>query len=307
MSNAPNFLRGNYGDFFGTGMLPVLEEVFRSELELHPSLREQLFAMKKTDRDIYQSSEIHDMPLFAQVPEATDYSYSRPRQGSNKTIVPVKFGLGFSISQEAIEDGKFDFVADTLRKMAESARESQEVQAMSILNNGFSSETTADGLSLFNTAHTLPSGLTFANRPSVEVDLSPSALDAALVQFETGVLGDSGIIKRQIPKVLLVHPSLKRYAMEVVGSDQRADTSDNNMNSLKQDGLIVLASPHLTDTDAWMLLGDKERTGLRIVSRKGIETKSEEVFSNDSVRYKSRYREKIAAIHPCNIWGTTGA
>lgn len=310
MSNAPVFVRGNYGDMFGSSMLPVLEEVFRSELEMHPSRREQLFKVVSTDRGIWQSTEIHDMPLFSAVPEGTDYSFNRPKLGANKTLAPVKYGLGFSISEEAVDDGKFDFIADAVRKMAKSARESQEIAAMNIINNGFSATTVADGLSLFNTAHTLPSGLTFRNKASTDVDLSVSALDGALADFETQFIGDSGIIYRMMPKVLLVRPELKRYAMEIIGSDLKADTANNNMNSLKGEGLTVVSSPHLTDSDAWFLLAAPADTGLRIISRKGIETKAaggDAGFINDSILYKSRYREVVGAIHAYGVWGTTGA
>jgi hypothetical protein len=78
------------------------------------------------------------------------------------------------------------------------------------------------------------------------------------------------------------------------------------MNSLKSDGIEVVGSPHLSDTDAWFLLADKSETGLRVIVRKGIETKSNEEFDNDSLKYKSRYREIVGAIHAYGAWGTTG-
>lgn len=305
--SAPVFVRSNYSDLFGSAMLPVLEELFRSELEMHPSVREQIFKQVSTDTNIWQSSELHDLPLFAEVAEGTDYSFHRPKAGASKTLSVSKYGLGFSISDEAVADGKFDFIADAVRKMAKSAKESQEIAGMDLINNGFGSSTVSDGLSLFNTGHTTPSGLTFRNRPSSEVDLSPAALDAALTDFESHFIGDSGIIYRMMPKVLLVAPGSKRYAMEIIGSDLKADTPNNNMNSLKQDGLRVVSSPHLTDSDAWFVLADPMDTGLRIISREGITTKSQEQFMNDSILYKSRYREVVGAIHAYGVWGTTGA
>ena len=304
--SAPATLRANYSDLFGTSMLPVLEEIFRSELEQHPSVREQLFKTVSTDRDIYQATSIHDLPLFSTIAEGTEYSYNRTRPGASKTLTPTKYGLGFSISEEAVDDGKFDFIADAIRKMAKSGMESKEISAMNIFNNAFGTTTTTDGLALCHTAHTLPSGLTFRNRASTDVDLSPSALDSALVDFETQFIGDSGIIYRMTPKVLLVHPTSKRYAMEIIGSDLKADTMDNNMNSLKGEGLRVVSSPHITDTDSWFLVAEPSQTGLRIVSRKPMETKSEADFNTDSIRYKSRYRETIGAIEAVGVWGTSG-
>lgn len=323
MSISPRVLRDNFGDLFGTSMLPVLEEIFRSELAMHPSRRDLLFKIVSHDRDIWQSTEIHDMPLLQQVSEGEDYSFEAPAQGANKTLRPVKYGLGFSISEEAVDDGKFNFIADAISKLAKSARESQEIQAMNIFNNGFTSETTADGVALFSTAHTLPSGGSLRNRLSSDADLSNSSLEQMLIDFETQYVGDSGIIYRMVPKYLVVHPTNKRLAMELIGSELRATTAVtgtgaagdgitnvNNMNSLKEDNLVVISSPHLTDTDAWFLQSAPQDTGLRVISRKPIETKAAGAdvgFVNDSILYKCRYREKIGAIHPYGSFGTTGA
>lgn len=307
---APVAIRSQYSHLYGASMLPVLEELFRFEMEQHPSRREKLFKVVSTDRDIWQSSELHDLDLYNSMGEGEEYAFKRPKQGASKTLSMVKFGLGFSISEEMVEDGKFDLIGDMVRKLAKSGRESQEIQAMSVFNNGFTTETTADGVSVFNTAHTLPSGGTYRNRLTVDSDLSTTSLDTAMSDFETQFIGDSGIIYNRRPKVLLVHPSLRRYASEIVGSDLKADTADNNLNSFKADMLEVVSSPHLTDTDAWFLLDAPADTGLRIVSRAPIQTKAagpDVGFTTDSILYKSRYREKIGVTHGYGVFGTPGA
>lgn len=310
MSNAPVFRRDQYSDLYGSTMLPVLEELFRFEMEQHPSRREALFKIENTERDIWQSTELHDLALFKEIAEGTEYSFERGKQGANKTLKPVKFGLGFSVSEESVEDGKFDVIGDHVKKLAKSGMESQEIQAMNIFNNGFTTETTADGVSLFNTSHTLPSGGTYRNKLSTDADLAVTSLEQMLTDFETQFVGDSGIIYRRMPKVLLVHPSNKRLAKELIGSDLKPETADNNMNSFKEEGLRVISSPHLTDEDAWFMLSDPSETGLRIIQRTAMQTKaaSPDVgFSTDSILYKARYREKIGAIHGYGAFGTTGA
>lgn len=305
--SAPVFVRANYADLFGVDMLPALEELFKSELDRHPNRREMLFNMVKPQGGIYQYSELHDMPLHTQMSEGEEYSFQRPRAGANKTLEVQKWGLGASISDESIRDAKFDVVADVIRKMAKSGKESQEIAAMNVFNNAFTTETTADGLSLCNTAHTLPSGQTFSNRLATDADLSRSALRTMLSSFEKNFIGDTGIIYKMVPKILLVHTDERAYAQELVGSDKKPDSMDNNINTLKDEGLIVVASPHLTDTDAWFLLSAKEETGLKIVQDYGIQTKGWEDEDTDSVKYRSRYREKVGALHPYGIFGTTGA
>lgn len=306
---APVAIRSQYTDLYGSSMLPVLEELFRLELERHPSKREVLFKTVPTDRDIWQYSELHDMELFSEIAEGAEYSFKRPKQGSNKTFNVVKFGLGFSISEETVDDGKFDLIADMIRKLGRSARESQEIQAISIFNNGFSTETTADGQPLFDQAHTFPSGGTYRNELAVASDLSTTSLDTALSDYETEFVGDSGIIYSLRPNWLFVHPSLKRAAMEIVESELKANTADNNINPFRNDNLAVISSPHLTDTDAWFLVGPTDENGLRIVSRTPIETKAagpDVGFTTDSILYKSRYREKIGAVYGYGAFGSPG-
>jgi phage major head subunit gpT-like protein len=308
----PSALRANYADLFGSAMLPLLEELFRSEYEVAPMQREKLFKTVPTDRDIWQYSELHDMPLFSSVSEGSDYTFSRPKAGSNKTMSPVKYGLGYSISEETVDDGKFDLVADALRKMGKSARESQEQAAMDIFNNGFSSETTADGVALFSASHTTPTGtISIRNKLTADSDLSYSTLQTAIQDFEKVFRGDSGIYNAIRPKFLLVHTDSRMYAQEIVGSDKKVDTNNNNMNSIKDEGLIVISSPRLTDLDAWFLIGDQTDHGLRIISRKPVETKAAAPdsvgFLNDAIYYKARYREKIGAVHPMGVFGTPGA
>jgi phage major head subunit gpT-like protein len=307
---SPTAIRSQYSDLFGESMLPVLEELFRLEFERHPSRREQLFKIVPHDRDIWQYTELHDLDLFSQIEEGAEYSFKRMKQGANKTLTPKKFGLGFSISEEMVDDGKFDYIAELVRKLGRSARESQEIQAMDVLNKGFTTELTADGVSLFNANHPLPSGGVYRNKLSVDADLSTTALDTALSDFETQFVGDSGIIYRLMPKFLVVTPSQRRFAMELIGSELKAETADNNMNPFKMDGLQVVSSPHLTDQDAWFLMAMPEDHGLRIVSRTPIETKAagpDVGFSSDSILYKARYREDLGAMHGYGAFGSKGA
>ena len=308
----PSALRASYSDLFGSSMLPVLEELFRSAYALHPQVRQQIFKVVAHDRDIWQYTELHDMPQFSSVAEGADYTFSRPKQGYDKTMTPVKYGLGFSISEETIDDGKFDLVADAIRKMGESAHESQEQSAMDVLNNGFSTETVADGLSLFNASHTTPTGtVTIRNQLSTPSDLSYTALQTMIQDFEKNFKGDSGNFKRIRPKYLIVPTELRMLAKELVGSEKKPETDHNNLNSVKDEGLTVISSPRLTDTDAWFLAADPMDNGLRIINRKSLETKGAAPdtvgFMNDSVLYKARYREKVGAVHPHGIFGTAGA
>lgn len=308
---APSFLRASYGDFYSSAALPVLEELFRSSLDMHPQIREMLFKRVSSDKDIWQASELHEMPVFSSVSEGQDYSFSRPKQGYDKTLTHTKYGLGFSISEEAVDDGKFDFIADAIRMMARSAKETQEQSCMDILNNGFSSAVAADGLAVFHAAHTTPSGsITFRNKPSSDADLSQTSLETALSDFATIFRGDQGLYHRYTPMKLVVSEAGRINAEKIVGTDRSLGSNNNDINVASRRNLQVVSSPLLTDADAWFLLAAPEQTGLRLVVRKPIETKAsgpDVGFLNDAIYYKARYRESVGVTHAYGIYGCAGA
>jgi hypothetical protein len=306
----PAFLKSNFGDLYGSSMLPALEMVFRHELPMHEGIRSSLGNVKSTQRDIWQMTATHDIDLFSQVSEGEDYTFVTSKQGASKTLSILKYGLGISISEEAVNDGKFDELADLLKKLARSAQESREIAFVNLINNGYTTETTPDGVSIFNSAHTLPSGGTYSNVLAVASDLSESSLQTARYSFSTAFVGDTGIIYKMQPKKLLVHPANEAYAEELVGSNLKPDTNDNNLNSLLRHKIQVVSSPHLTDPDGWTLMGEKIDTGLVIIEREGIVTKAGGPavgFLNDSILYKSRYREALGCLHGYGMIGTQGA
>ena len=310
MAVIPVMTRANFGDLFGTNQLPVLEEMFRAAFSLFPPVHEQIFAKRQTTKDIYQTSERHDLPQFSQVPEGQEFPFVAQKQGGSKTLTIQKFGLGVSISQEMVEDGKFDEIGQIMTELGRSAAETREIQAMDVINNGFGSETVADGQPLFDAAHTLPSGGTFRNELVTPADLDVTSLETALTDFETEPVSDSGKQLLLRATVLLVHSSNKRLAKELIGSELKPNTSDNNMNSFKEEGLRVVHSPHLTDSDAWFLLSESSNTGLRVVQRIGVETKAggpDSGFTTDAILFKSRYRWQVGAIHPYGAYGSPGA
>jgi hypothetical protein len=305
--STPVILRANHSHLFGSSALPVLEELSDWAFASHPGVREKLFKKVSTDRDIYQTSALHDPSLFQTVQEGQDYPIERVRQGASKTFTIQKFGMGLSISKEAMADGKFDIISGGVRKLGSMARESQEIDAANVFNNGFSSETAADGVAVFSASHTLPSGRTYSNILSVPADLSQTALDTMLSNFELNFVGDSGRILNIKPSYLVVPPNSKRYAMELIGSDLKADTADNNMNSLKGEGLMVVSNPWLSDTDSWYLCAAPAESGLRIIERQAYKSEAEEQFINDSIIHKASYREELGCDQAIGIFGTAGA
>jgi hypothetical protein len=137
--------------------------------------------------------------------------------------------------------------------MARNTKTRQEVQAFGAFNNAFATNTGYDTLPFFDTAHTDLDGTTQSNRPSPDVTLSQTAVQAGQVNFD--LLNDelSLPINYTGTRVLL-HPSNRYIAREIFGSGGKPGTADNDMNSIWDDNLMWGVSRFLTRTQDWFLL-----------------------------------------------------
>jgi hypothetical protein len=275
------------------------------------SVRPKLFRQETFNNgSLWQSQDILDLPLAQEIPEGTQYTQSRIAQGLSKTFTPTKYGGMVGITKEMIQDARFDTMGNWARKLGEALSQTREIGAVNLYNNAFSSELAEDGLSLINSAHVV-GAQTFSNVISGNPDLSETALQAALAQFETAFIRSNGTYINIRPRILVVHPSNKRYAMELVGSSLKPDSADNNLNSILQDNLMVVSSPYFTDPDAWFLQAEPSKTGMVVVNRQGIETSSTSFndgpgFTTDSALIKASYREAIGVTHARGILGSSG-
>jgi hypothetical protein len=197
--------------------------------------------------------------------EGEPIQYDDPLFGSEKEYVPVRFAEGYKITQEMIDHELYGQVEKFERALIKSAIDLQEVTAALLLNNGFST-TNADGfsalgfdnLALFSTAHTrLDGGATLRNRPSTDADLGITALQSALIDFHTQNLDERGRPQLIRPKMLIVHPNDIFTARELLQSEFKPGTANNEINAIREEGLSFMVSHYLTDADAWFLIGDQ--------------------------------------------------
>lgn len=310
MSAASN--RSQFPALFGTDQLAALEMLVLNHGDFPNSCRDKLFRKVSTSNDIWRSQDVLDLPLAVQIPEGSEYTPSRPAQGASKTFQPVKSGGMVSITKEMIQDAKFDSMAAWARKLGESIAQTREISALNIFNNAFGTTNTGqDGLALISASHTV-GNQTFSNLIPSNPDLAQASLQAAVAQFEKAFIRSNGTYINIQPRMLIVAPENKRYAMELVGSELKPDGNYNNLNALKGDGIQVVCSPYLTDTDGWFLMGAPEQTGLFIVERQGVETASSGFnegvgFTTDSALIKASYREDIGITNAYGILGSNGA
>src|SRR5260221_9304348 len=93
--------------------------------------------------------------VMPEKPEGSSTIYDDMVQGGTRRYVHLSYALGSRASWELIEDDQYGLIKQVPKSHARSAQFVRELVAFNVFNLGFSTLTTADGVSLFNTAHPL--------------------------------------------------------------------------------------------------------------------------------------------------------
>jgi phage major head subunit gpT-like protein len=281
------------------------------QLKELPDIWRQYTNVIQSDRQTEISMNVVGFGDVPTKPEGTPYPTDVLMPGNQKTVTHTEFGMAFEVTQTALEDDRFAQLKKYAMWLAFSAGYVCEKRAANLLNNGFTTEVTADGLSIFNTGHVLVRGGTFRNRPSSDVALSWTSLKNAIVDLSTETKHDSGQIALAAQKlILVVPPALEMLADRIVNSNGLPQSTDNDRNSIKsRRDISIVANPLLTSTTAWYLLSaNKEMHGIKAYERVPI---SQEPPTTDprtrSRLYPIRFRYSWFADVPQNSWGTAGA
>lgn len=196
----------------------------------------------------------------------------------------------------------------TVADFAMVARITQDQNAFSFINGGFTTSLTADGSALFST-HTLIGGGTVSN--SGTGALSPSTLNTGIVALRQQK-NQAGVIMGNVPSILLVPSALFKHAIEITESALIADSANNNLNVYRSAyGITVYTSPYLDavaggSDGAWFLFG-RNHSITRLI-RQGIQTALRDwtMSNNRTYFYQANFREAVYAPDYVATWASTG-
>jgi hypothetical protein len=239
-------------------------------------------------------------------PEGDPISFDVPIMGAGVRYTPASYGLGFRITREMWDDDLYHIMDKMASELGRAASYKIEVDAWSILNNGFNPAFTgSDGLPLLHVAHTrLDGGAVMANKPTVDVDFSATAYQAALDHFKT-MVDERGRPIVMSPSLLIIDPSFEWAAKEILESEYKPYTANNEINVLRSDGKMdYLLSRYLTDADSWFVLSDEH--DLNFFWRVKPETGEADDFLTGDALYKiySRYAKGFTEWR--GVYGSSG-
>jgi len=251
---------------------------------------------------------------FTSIPEKAEgavYTTDQFQQGYTKDFTHVEFGRMYEVTETALEDDAYDLLKQNAKWLTFAARYTQETYAATVLNNGFTTEYSADGDAIFSTSHPLKRGGEASNRHASDDDLSATSLMQAIVDIQTGTKLDSGQLVMPVQTFnLIVPPALETTAFRLLKSEGLPGVADNDKNPIK--GLrswTVIVNPLLSDSDAWIVAsGDKSMHGLTSYQRVPISVKQPEPDARTGNRlYKLRFRQSWGCTTWQNLYGSAGS
>jgi hypothetical protein len=291
-------------------LLPGLNALFGMEYKRYGEEHKEIYETETSERSFEEETKLSGFSAAPVKNEGAAIAYDNAQEAWTARYNHETIAMGFSITEEAMEDNLYDSLSARYTKaLARAMAYTKQVKAAAILNNGFSSAVTyGDGQALFSTAHPLVSGGTNSNRPATGADLNETSLEAAVIQI-AGWTDERGLLIAAKPRKLIVPPNLMFVATRLLETSLRVGTTDNDINALKNNGSIpegYTVNHFLTDTNAWFLKTDVPN-GLKHFVRVPLATSMDTDFDTGNNRYKARERYSFGVSDPLGAWGSPGA
>jgi hypothetical protein len=291
-------------------LLPGLNALFGMEYARYGEEHKEIYETETSERSFEEETKLSGFSAAPVKNEGSAIAYDNAQEAFTARYNHETIALGFSITEEAIEDNLYDSLSARYTKaLARAMSYTKQVKAASVLNNGFSnSYPGGDGVALFSSLHPLVSGGTNSNIPAVATDLNETALENAVIQIAAWT-DERGLLIAAKPRKLIIPPALQFVATRLLETELRVATADNDINAIKNNGSIpegYAINHFLTDPDAWFLTTDVPN-GMKHFIRTPMQNSMDGDFDTGNVRYKARERYSFGWSDPLGMYGSQGA
>jgi hypothetical protein len=293
-------------------LLPGLNALFGLEYARYGEEHKELYETETSERSFEEETKLSGFSAAPVKNEGSAIAYDNAQEAWTTRYNHETIALGFSITEEAVEDNLYDSLSARYTKgLARAMAYTKQVKAAAVINNGFTNSSAyygGDGVPLFSTAHPLTGGGTNSNRPTTGADLNETSLEAAVIQIAAWT-DERGLLIAAKPKKMVVPPALQFVATRLLETSLRVGTADNDINALKNNGSIpegYCINHFLTDTNGWYLTTDVPN-GLKHFIRSPLANSMDGDFDTGNVRYKSRERYSFGWSDPLGVFGSPGS
>jgi len=293
-------------------LLPGLNALFGMEYARYGEEHKEIYETESSDRSFEEETKLSGFSTAPVKAEGSAISYDNAQEAWSTRYTHETIALGFSITEEAVEDNLYDSLSARYTKsLARAMSYTKQVKSAAVLNNGFTNSAAfygGDGVPLFSTAHPTVGGGVNSNTAAVQVDLNETSLEAAVIQISQWT-DERGLLIAAKPRKIIVPPALMFVAKRLLDTDLRVATADNDLNAIKSMGSIpegYSVNHFLTDTNGWFICTDVPN-GMKHFVRMPMNTSMDGDFDTGNVRYKARERYSFGWSDPLGMWGSSGS
>lgn len=305
---------------------PGLRQIAFATLAGIPKEFRQLFRVlppkpaSNTGLHYFDDLQLSSLGTFVPKPEGQAVQYDVPIEGNTVRYTPYSFAKGFRMTHEMKADDLYGYFARMAQQLSIGAAHQMEVRAFKLLNDGFGTTGTLgltaagfDALALFNSAHTLLKGgvapntlFKRATRMSTDEDLSESALEHAVNTFHLWV-NHSAMPDPKQPAVLVHGPNLTWQVRELLDTELKPYTGNNEVNPLRAEKLQSFLCHYLADDDSWFLLAPKSEMDCNVWMREEYTFDVGDDFDTGDSKAKGMFRMAVGHGEPDGVFGSQGA
>lgn len=293
-------------------LLPGLNALFGLEYKRYGEQHTEIFDTETSERSFEEETKLSGFSAAPVKNEGNAIAYDNAQEAFTSRYTHETISLGFSLTEEAVEDNLYDTLSARYTKaLARAMAYTKQVKAANVLNNGFNAGGAfngGDGVPLFSASHPLVAGGVNSNIPTVAADLNETSLENAVIQIAAWT-DERGLLIAAKPRKLIIPPALQFVATRLLETEARVGTADNDLNALKNNGSIpegYAINNFLTDTNAWFLTTDVPN-GMKHFVRTPLATSMDGDFDTGNVRYKSRERYSFGWSDSLGMYGSAGA
>jgi hypothetical protein len=287
---------------------PGLNALFGLEYKNYENEHSEIYSTETSDRAFEE--EVMESG-FAEAPvksEGSGVAFDQAQEVYTSRYTHETIALAFALTEEAVEDNLYDKLSARYTKaLARSMSQTKQIKAADTLNGAFTTSIGGDGKPLCADDHPTLTGPNLRNELSTASDLSETSLEQALIDIAS--FTDERGLKIAVQGMKLILPKeLQFTADRLMKSTLRPGTTDNDINAIKNRGMIpqgYVINHFLTDPDAWFIKTDAPN-GMKMFQRVAIKTGFDGDFETGNVRYKARERYSFGFSDPRGMFGSPG-
>ncbi len=279
---------------FQSAVLPFINKWEGDELKRHDPLYSKICEVSKDDSAHVVDGVLAGMGTLQRKPEGQALNFDTSKQVYTPRYTHLTYALGFRITMEMIQDGKDLSNAQRFTRMlVKAAAETKDILAANVYNNGYTSGYTmdgGDGVILFSASHPTVYG-NQSNTISSNADLSEASIETLYFQVRNA-RDDRGLFANLKPRKLIVNVGQEAEAKRILNSALRVATADNDLNFIKESNMFpegIVASPYISDTDAFYFLTDV-MDGIKFIERADLPIDSDNEFDTKNASYSKIIR-----------------